>query len=95
MFFFSSSSFLDEKLPLLGGRRRISGCRKFLQGLEPIDREDWSRSNFFKKCFMICKVSTLLFELFEIKILVFTQEFPGVSLSQLSILQPNNHHPSL
>nr|XP_058948699.1 mitochondrial sodium/calcium exchanger protein-like [Pocillopora verrucosa] len=49
------SSDSEEDFPLLGGKRKISAWRKFLFGLEPIDREEWNRSNFFKKCFMVCK----------------------------------------
>ncbi|CAH3045249.1 unnamed protein product [Pocillopora meandrina] len=45
----------EEDLTLLGGKRKISARRKFLLGLVPIDHEDWNRSNFFKKCFMIFK----------------------------------------
>ncbi|KAL9980632.1 hypothetical protein ACROYT_G009241 [Oculina patagonica] len=45
----------DEDLPLLGGKRKVRAWRKFLQGLEPIDREDWCNSNFFWKFFMIVK----------------------------------------
>lgn len=45
----------DEELPLLGGKRQVSACRKFLQGLEPIDREDWCKSNRFWKLFLIVK----------------------------------------
>ncbi|XP_020631804.1 sodium/potassium/calcium exchanger 6, mitochondrial-like, partial [Orbicella faveolata] len=45
----------DEELPLLGSRRQVSACGKFLQGLEPIDREDWCRSNYFWRFFLIVK----------------------------------------
>ncbi|KAJ7374063.1 Mitochondrial sodium/calcium exchanger protein [Desmophyllum pertusum] len=48
-------SFPGETTPLLGGKREISAWKKFLQGLEPIDREDWSKSNIFWKFFLICK----------------------------------------
>jgi len=52
-----SFSVIDEGLSLLGSKRQVSACRKFLQGLEPIDREDWCRSNCFWKLILIVKVN--------------------------------------
>lgn len=50
-----SKSTSAERTPLLGGKPKNSGWRKFLHGLEPFDREEWSQSNWFWKFFIICK----------------------------------------
>lgn len=61
IFFFLCLFISDEEVPLLGGNRRVSAWRQFLQGLVPIDREDWSKSNYFWKFFMIIKVAQVLY----------------------------------
>lgn len=55
------SASSDEQIPLLGRRPEVRGWRKFLQGLEPIDREEWSQSNCFWKFFAICKAPAVFF----------------------------------
>jgi len=56
-----NSTSSAERIPLLGGRPKISAWRKFLRGLQPIDEEEWSRSNYFWKFFLVLKVPAVFF----------------------------------
>ncbi|XP_022797133.1 mitochondrial sodium/calcium exchanger protein-like isoform X1 [Stylophora pistillata] len=64
----------DEDLPLLGGERKVTAWRKFIIGLEPIDCEDWSRSNIFKKLFLICKAPAVFFLNLTIPVVDYDEE---------------------
>ncbi|XP_068678580.1 mitochondrial sodium/calcium exchanger protein-like isoform X2 [Montipora foliosa] len=51
----------SESIPLLISQNEVSGWRKFLQALKPIDREEWYRSTLPWKCFLIVKIPALFF----------------------------------
>lgn len=57
----SLSTPSGESIPLLISQNEVSGWRKFLQALKPIDREEWYRSTLPWKCFLIVKIPALFF----------------------------------
>lgn len=51
----------DERSPLLARKQKISEWRKFLQGLEPFDREEWNQSGNLWRVFIVFKVPAVFF----------------------------------
>jgi len=64
----------EERILLLNGRANISAWRKLLQGLNPVDKEEWRQSNFFCKFFLICKVPAVFFLNLTIPVVNYDQE---------------------
>jgi len=69
-----NSTTSEERILLLNGRAKISAWRKLLQGLNPVDKEEWRQSNFFCKFFLICKVPAVFFLNLTIPVVNYDQE---------------------